>query len=1039
MLDEMEAVGVMAGDCVPKTILYVEPEKDVRDRTLELLNEIEGVPIHATDSSSEGIAKLSERSFDFIIAGCGLLPKEREKLLNVSKSNLPESVFIAIVKPGNEREAIACLMDGASCCVIYDEKFPLSLKDALHKVSETLSLKKARAALETERAELLSILNSLDVPAYVSDPNTYEVLFANRIVTRDFGEVVGRKCYEAFQGLDAPCPFCTNKYILGENLGGTYIWEFQNLNTHKWYRCIDKAIHWPDGRMVRSEIAIDITDIKKAQEKMSFQAGLLDACGEAIIATDLDGHITYWNRYAEFLFGLPSEEVIGSDIFILPAADLREKKKEILETVALTESWSGEMKVRRSDGSTFFSFTRISPIQTESIETIGTVWIVQAISERKRTEQALRNIINETNARREEISALLESSRYILEQKDFEEAAKTVFEICKRLLKASSGFVSLKGEEKISMVFSSAGDGRAVGDPSFMDLVGVLFEKVCETGKTILINNISSNEYAIEKRLPLRATNLILSRLTENGNVVGALCLADKEGGFSKRDVLIVEAFCEILSLAYRSSHTMQLLSISEAKHRQLIEKIPDIIYQISSEGVITDLNPAFESITGWRINDWVGKPWEGIVHPEDLEEVTIAFRSAIAGWEYPRFEARILKPSGEYITCEFTVTPYYEQDRIVGILGVARDVTERVARERETIQTRELYRNFLELSPDAVFITDRECRIIEASKQAARILRSGSMEDLRGMNVYDFAVPGERWLMENSISNPGGTESSDVVEIALQRCDGFIFYGELRTSTLTNEEGGTRGYIIDLRDITERRAQQEEIQRINLELEGYAHAVSHDLRSPLANVIAGCEALEIILKKYEGVLEDEEIRGLVNVIKGNAEKCDLLIGDLLLLAESGQRTENVTEVDIDEVIGEILEEEEKKIQETKTTVKVGAPLGTVKANRTHMYQLFGNLIRNSIAHAQRTDLLIEISRIPTDIEGAHRFLVRDNGKGISEDILDKVFKPYVTSQNNSIGLGLAIVSKIIKAYSGTIKAYNDNGACFDLTIFDVR
>lgn len=118
-----------------------------------------------------------------------------------------------------------------------------------------------------EYQQLLSILNNLDDVIYISDPKTYEILYVNQAVEKNFGNVIGKKCHEIFQGLKQPCPFCTNNIILGEQLGKAYIWEFQNRRTKRWYRCIDKAITWPNGRIVRFEIAVDITDQKVVSEK----------------------------------------------------------------------------------------------------------------------------------------------------------------------------------------------------------------------------------------------------------------------------------------------------------------------------------------------------------------------------------------------------------------------------------------------------------------------------------------------------------------------------------------------------------------------------------------------------------------------------------------------------------------------------------------------------------------------------------------------------------------------------------------------------
>jgi anti-anti-sigma regulatory factor len=153
------------------------------------------------------------------------------------------------------------------------------LIDALAKADqriETLerntSRRKARnEEISVHNEQMLSIFDGINEVIYVADPDTYELLFINKTVKDLFGDIVGQKCYQALQNLDAPCPFCTNTKIFGEYMGKSYIWEFQNKITRNWYRCIDKAIPWTDGRMVRFELASDVTDLKKAEERLAEQ------------------------------------------------------------------------------------------------------------------------------------------------------------------------------------------------------------------------------------------------------------------------------------------------------------------------------------------------------------------------------------------------------------------------------------------------------------------------------------------------------------------------------------------------------------------------------------------------------------------------------------------------------------------------------------------------------------------------------------------------------------------------------------------------
>ena len=135
--------------------------------------------------------------------------------------------------------------------------------------SEAAERERLEKALDVQIQELISIFDGISEPIYVCDPGSHELLYANAAVASIFGpDIVGKKCYRVLQGLDEPCDFCTNSMIFGENLGNPYIWEFQNRLNGRWYRCIDKAIRWPDGRMVRYEIAMDIHDLKLAEEAL---------------------------------------------------------------------------------------------------------------------------------------------------------------------------------------------------------------------------------------------------------------------------------------------------------------------------------------------------------------------------------------------------------------------------------------------------------------------------------------------------------------------------------------------------------------------------------------------------------------------------------------------------------------------------------------------------------------------------------------------------------------------------------------------------
>ncbi|MEK6792010.1 MAG: ATP-binding protein, partial [Deltaproteobacteria bacterium] len=165
----------------------------------------------------------------------------------------------------------------------------------------------AQRALAHSHERLLAVLNSLDAAVYVADMKTYEILFANALVTSLFGDVVGKTCWQTLQsGQTGPCPFCTNDKLLDKNAEptGVYKWEFRNTANGQWYAIHDRAIRWIDGQRVRLEIAYDITERKKLEAE-KYRSDKLAAMGTlaAGIAHEINNPLTNASLTIELLKG----------------------------------------------------------------------------------------------------------------------------------------------------------------------------------------------------------------------------------------------------------------------------------------------------------------------------------------------------------------------------------------------------------------------------------------------------------------------------------------------------------------------------------------------------------------------------------------------------------------------------------------------------------------------------------------------------------------------------------------------------------------
>jgi PAS domain S-box-containing protein len=197
-----------------------------------------------------------------------------------------QSVSERVLEEGQvvEKEGIRCTKGGRPVDVSLIG-YPLLVnqqKIGAYAIYRDIS-ERNRAVKELHRSHqtLLAILDGIDATVYVADMDSYEILFMNKYMIDAFGgDFAGRLCYQEFRGLSLPCDHCTN-FRMFDAQGqptGVCSWEAQNPITQKWYINHDRAILWYDGRIVKLQIATDITERKLAEvEREKLQAQLTQA------------------------------------------------------------------------------------------------------------------------------------------------------------------------------------------------------------------------------------------------------------------------------------------------------------------------------------------------------------------------------------------------------------------------------------------------------------------------------------------------------------------------------------------------------------------------------------------------------------------------------------------------------------------------------------------------------------------------------------------------------------------------------------------
>jgi len=258
---------------------------------------------------------------------------------------------------------------------------------------------------------------------------------------------------------------------------------------------------------------------------------------------------------------------------------------------------------------------------------------------------------------------------------------------------------------------------------------------------------------------------------------------------------------------------TEDALRKSEKRYQNLIETAPVVIYTLSAGGKVTSLNAEFERATGWSSEEWVGKPFAPLVHPDDLCLAQKTFQGTLRGKTMKPYQLRILSKSGQYLTGEFTSTPMIEDGKIIGEFGVVQDLTERKRIENALQEREKFFRSVVESSHDAILIIDDNFRITYANDEAAR-LSGYSKEKMVGRDFRKSLAKDNRAMVEKRyLRRQRGKRTPSQYEFWVIRRDGEKINVEAKCTIFKDQRGIVRT-IAHLRDVTERTKMENERRR---------------------------------------------------------------------------------------------------------------------------------------------------------------------------------------------------------------------------------
>nr|WP_240148807.1 PAS domain-containing sensor histidine kinase [Halorubellus sp. JP-L1] len=325
------------------------------------------------------------------------------------------------------------------------------------------------------------------------------------------------------------------------------------------------------------------------------------------------------------------------------------------------------------------------------------------------------------------------------------------------------------------------------------------------------------------------------------------------------------------------------------------------------------------------------------------------------------------------------------------------------------------MYRALVETARDGLYRLDATGEFVYANESFAEMLGYERAE-LIGSHGSRPLVDGELERGQRVIQQVLADEDreSEILDMEMVTKAGDRIVVAVHFVVLTTDDGAYDGVMGVVRDVTERRERERELERKNERLDSFASMVSHDLRNPL-NVATG--RLELVRDAIDHADLEE--------IAVSLDRMDALIEDLLTLARAGKRVDDVEPV----ALASVAEACWRNVATPEATLAVESAL-TLRADPNRLKQLLENLVRNALEHGRR-DAHVVVS----DLDDGDGFYVADDGPGIPVEAREDVFDAGV-STNDGTGLGLAIVEDVVEAHGWSIVVTDSEsgGARFEIS-----
>lgn len=746
------------------------------------------------------------------------------------------------------------------------------------------------------------------------------------------------------------------------------------------------------GKEIRLAIALDITEQLKAEEALKLSErrfkGLIQDGSDLIAVVDINGNYTYINPSTDNPFGVDPANLIGLNAFeFIHEFD----KARLLTQFTLLSSQ------RR---------VKIDPFRFLAADG-SYIWI----------ETTATNLLDDPS-----VNGIVINSRDVSERYAFEEKLRKQEALFRAIIeKGTEMKVLIKPDGTITFGTPSIKQnlgydpedylGKNESDIVHPDDVEPLFEKINYS----ITNHKSINSFEIRvknKAGEYRWCEKTITNLLNDQDVNALVC--------NFRDIT-------------DKKHSDQKIKEANERYNLVSLATSDAIWDYDFRNRRTYIaGTGYYQLFGYKvINEFSDKKtWQSFIHPEDREEVLKNLKQFIHNSNNSQYvyEYRFLRANGSYAHVRDKLFILRENGEPIRLIGAMSDITH----EKNEAQNLKLLESVITNANDAVMITDVPTtdkdgpKIIYVNEAFSRM--SGfSKEEILGNTPVMFNGPGtgdtELLLLEHAFNKKESCE----VEIINYKKTGEQYWVGIAIAPVTDTKGQVINFIAIERDITSRKVQEQEREKLifellqnNKDLRQFSYVTSHNLRGPIANLLG----LSSLIDNYK--IKDPTLKQILDGIKKATLRFDETIRDLTDVLQVKDRPSIPREdLEIQAVYEKVIAQCEQAISESKAQIAIDfSAASSINFNKAYMESIFLNLVTNAIKYrSPYRPLVLSISTESHEHEVILKF--KDNGLGIDLKLhKDKLFRLYQRFHDHTEGkgLGLFLIKSQIEALGGSIE-----------------